>query len=490
MSDADADRFHALLRAWLAAEGMPSAQADRVAGFEQGHGLLSAPGAARAHPSVAGDSSWLRLWSALPAGARDLIALRVLAGLPLARIAALQGRPTAHVEREWLLLGRRLSARDPAWPAALRADLLAWNGARPTLPDSERPDHRGLRAALGVAALACFIAAYLAPQIHYAWLLDPAQQRLQAPPAAPPPVIEAVPLSAPDFALWADAIEFETLQSLDFLLWRLIEGGGEVVFVDSTPSARLTDPAPNGQADGAAPMAPSADPGAAEVAAEDSIGTAAAAAEIATAHAAGAAAPSPMPALSALAPWALQWPHLLPAQRIELEQRAQQWEQMDAAARARFELRAQRFRELPPMARASLRERHARWLDFDAATRSTLRALEVGFGQAEAAQREVLRAQFEALPEAVRRGLLAGKSPELAELAREAFAFVPEEEREATVALLRGLDEAEHSLLRRMARRLDAPARESLRSALLAAEPDARAGLIRERAATVGLRAE
>lgn len=484
MSDVDADRFHALLRAWLAAEGVPAAQADRVAGFEQGHGLLNAPGAARAHPTVTGESSWLRLWSALPAGARDLIALRVLAGLPLARIAALQGRPTAHVEREWLLLGRRLSARDSGWPAALRADLLASNGARPTLPDSERPDHRGLRAALGVAALACFIAAYLAPQIHYAWLLDPAQQRLQAPPAAPPPVIEAVPLSAPEFALWADTIEFDTLWSLDFLLWRLVEGGGEVVLAQTTASALSAEP----QADGAAqlPVATARPAGVSLAVSEGAPGAAGARAEAA----AEAAAPSPMPALSALAPWALQWPHLLPAQRSELEQRALQWEQMDASARARFEQRARDFRELPPMVRASLRERHARWLEFDAATRSTLRALEVGFDQAGAAQRQALRAQFEALPEAVRRGLLAGKSPELAELAREAFAFVPEEEREATVALLRGLDVAEHSLLRRMARRLDAPAREALRSALLEAEPGSRAGLIRERAASVGLRAQ
>ncbi|MFY8134690.1 MAG: hypothetical protein ACOVKS_06790, partial [Aquimonas sp.] len=63
-------------------------------------------------------------------------------------------------------------------------------------------------------------------------------------------------------------------------------------------------------------------------------------------------------------------------------------------------------------------------------------------------------------------------------------------EREATIELLRGLGEAEHGLLRRMARRLDPAAREALRAELLAAEPAARAARVRERAAAVGLRAD
>jgi hypothetical protein len=474
MSDAAADRSVALLRAWLAAEGVGGASAAAAVSFEKAHALLGPRGSGSAHPQPPAGSSWLRLWSSLPAGARDLIALRVLGGLPLARIAELQGRSAAHVEREWLLLGRRLSARDPAWPAALRTDLLAW-----TAPSRPAPgDHRSLRAAFAVLAMACFLAAFFAPQIHYAWLLDPAQQRLQAPPAAPPPVVEDVPLSAPEFALWADTVAFDTLQALDFLLWRLIEGGGEVVSAASAPETGAD-----------APPAVAAGQGeAASTVGGASAG--AAGAETDPADAIESAPIEPMPALDALAPWAQQWPLLQAAQRAELLQRAQQWQQMDAGARERFAQRARDFGALSPMARAALRERHARWVEFDAATRSTLRALEVGFSRAETTQRQALRARFDALPEAVRRGLLAGKSPELAELAREAFAFVPEEEREATVALLRGLGEAEHSLLRRMARRLDAPARESLRSALLAAEPGARAELIRERAATVGLRAQ
>ncbi len=434
MPDSAAARTSALLRAWLLAEGLPPAQARRVRDFAQGLTLLQSQPGTRAHPNHDDGPSWLRLWAGLPAGARDLLALRVLGGLALERVAELQGRPLARVEREWLLLGRRLSAKDAAWPAALRAAFLS-------LQPVATPRRAGLRAALALAALACFGGAAFAPQLHYAFLLDPAQQRLQAPPAAPPPVVEQVPLSAPEFELWADAVEFATLEGLDFLLWRLQAGGGEVV-ATAAPAGSPENPA------------------------------------------------APPEGLSALTPWAESWPRLQPEQRAELLARARRWEALSETERLRFEQRAAAYRSLPPLQRAALRERHARWAGFDAATQSTLRALEAGVSAATSEEQAALRAQFDALPEAVRRGLLAGKPPELAELAREAFAFVPEDEREATIELLRGLGEAEHGLLRRMARRLDPAAREALRAELLAAEPAARAARVRERAAAVGLRAD
>ena len=434
MPDSAAARTSALLRAWLLAEGLVPAAAPRVRDFAQGLTLLQSQPGTRGHPEIEDGGAWLRLWAGLPAGARDLLALRVLGGLSLERVAELQARPLSRVEREWLLLGRRLAAKDAAWPAALRAAFLA------LLPVAA-PRRTGLRVALLLAALACFAGAALAPQLHYAFLLDPAQQRLQAPSAAPPPVVEQVPLSAPEFELWADAIEFATLEGLDFLLWRLQAGGGEVV----------------------AAAAPAAPP------------------ENSDAFPEG---------LSALTPWAESWPRLQPEQRAELLARARRWEALGEAERLRLEQRAAAYRTLPRRQRAELRERHARWAGFDAATQSTLRALEAGVSAATPEQQAALRAQFDGLPEAVRRGLLAGKTPELAELAREAFAFVPEDERETTIELLRGLGEPEHGLLRRMARRLDPAAREALRAELIAAEPAARAALVRERAAAVGVRAD
>ncbi len=469
MPDAAAVRSQALLQAWLTCEGLPAA---RVQGFEQGHARLLALGDSRVPPTPDTNSPWLRLWSALPAGARDLIALRVLGGLPLQRIAELQGRPLARLEREWLLLGRRFTTRDPHWPQALRTAFLE------ALPP-EPPAHGALRLALGAAAAACFAGALFAPQLHFLLLLDPAQQRLQAPPAAPPPVVEQVPLSAPEFELWADEVDFATLQALDFLLWRLSEGGGEPVI----------DPAALDEPDALADAAPLLPMAGADATLEPAVLPAAPVDAAVAGPALLVDALAPPPALPALQPWRLQWPNLLPSQRAALQRRAEQWEVMDAAARLRFEQRAQAFRALAPLARSELRDRHARWRSFDAVTRSTLRALEAGFAQATPEQQAALRAQHQGLPDSVRRGLLAGKSAELAELARDAFAFVPEEERERTLDLLRGLGDPDHELLRRMARRLDPLAREALRAELLAADPAERTRLIRERAASVGLRA-
>ncbi len=478
MPDAAAVRSLALLRAWLACEGVTGTHADD---FEDGYARLQALPLPRAHPTLEGESSWLRLWSALPAGARDLIVLRALGGLPLQRIAELQGRPLGRIEREWLLLGRRFTARDPNWPVALRAAFL---DVAPETP----PARSALRIVLATAAVICFGAALFAPELHRALLLDPAQQRLQAPPTAPPPVVEQVPLSAPEFELWADEVDFATLHALDFLLWRLRECGGEVVFESPALSAPLDADLSGDAAIGGLPEAL---PGVGELLDPSAPGSTRPdlvplASDPAVQLIEVLAPPADLPALT---PWALQWPRLLPTQRAQLQQRAQQWEQLDEAARLRFEQRAQAYRELAPLARSELRERHARWRSFDAATRSTLRALEAGFARATPQQQAALRTQHQALPEAVRRGLLAGKSAELAELARDAFAFVPEDERERTLDLLRELGATEHGLLQRMARRLDPAARESLRSELLAADPAARASLIRERAAAVGLRA-
>lgn len=466
MSDAAAVRSLALLRAWLACEGVTGA---RAVDFEQAYALLQAQ--PRTNPPPAVDSTWLRLWSALPPGARDLIVLRAMGGLTLQRIAELQARPVGRLEREWLLLGRRFTGRDPNWLQALRTEFLR------AAPAPARP---GLRIVLAAAALACFGGALFAPEIRVALWLEPAQQQLQAPPTPPPPVVEQVPLSAPEFELWADEVDFATLHALDFLLWRLREGGGDVVLdasasPDAVPVGEVSAlPVPGAGAGVDTAALPIVTPGS-PVGGIETDGLL-------------VEALMPPPELAALQPWRLQWSRLSPAQREALQQRAQRWEQMDEAARARFEQRAQAFRELAPLARSELRERHARWHRFDTATRSTLRALEAGFAQAAPAQQAALRAQHQALPASVRRGLLTGKSAEVAELARDAFAYVPEDERERTLDLLRDLGEVEHDLLRRMARRLDPLTREALRIELLAIDPAQRPRLIRERAATVGLR--
>jgi hypothetical protein len=456
-----------LLDAWLRLEGAPATTRPGVQPEAPQVAWASAWARIQAHRSASGglaldSSGLLRVWSGLPASARDLLALRVLGGLELASITELSGRPAARVEREWLLLGRRLQARDPRWTARLRAEFLAHAHAHAPDTDSDadadadadsdpdpdsapRPARMGRsgRGVLLVLGALCFIGAALAPQLRYA-LLDPAQQRLQAPPTAPEPVLESVPLSAVDFGLWADPVEFALLRQLDFLLWRL----GET-------------------ADPAAPDA-----------AEDALAAAADSEILAT---------EPPAELTALAPWARRWADLAEPQRRQLLAHARLWQALTAAGQQRVLDRAAEFQALPPLQRVELRARFARFRELSPELRSGLLANARGLAQAAPVEQQRLRAEFAALPLAVRRGLMAGKSAELAELAREAFAFVPAEERDATVALLRGLSAREHALLRAMSRRLDPAQRETLRGELLAAEPAERAGLILARADSVGL---
>ncbi|WP_395792537.1 DUF3106 domain-containing protein [Aquimonas sp.] len=384
----------------------------------------------------------LRLWAVLPGPTRDLLVLRVVAGQELASIALLQRRPPALVEREWLLMARRLSVQDAGWTRGYRRAFEAPETVHaasddPTIDTDSTAASPALRIALSVAAVLCLLGAAFAPQLQH-WLLDPAQQRLQAPPAVPAPVLETVPLSAPDFALWGDTVEFDLLADLDFLLWRLLESG-HVMAADSAP----------------------AEP----------------------------SAPRQLPAeRTTLDPWRSHWPELDDPHRAVLWSHAALWDGLDEAGRARLLARAEAFQALSPQARAELRDQHAAWMRRGPGTRAAVLATARGFAAAEPTQQAVLRETFQALPEAVRRGLLAGKSPALAELAREVFAFVPEEERTATVAMLSALAASDHALLLAMSRRLDPPAREALRRELLAAAPIARAGLLTARAAEVGLR--
>lgn len=480
MSNSFADRSDRLLRAWLRAEGLPSAQIRGLdpgaTGFEQGLRALAERGERAGRLSLEVDSPWLRLWAGLPPGARDLIALRVLAGFDLPRIARLQQRPLPRIEREWLLLGRRLAGRDPKWCAALRNDFIT------CLPATARRPL--LRAALALAALACFAGAAFAPQLHYALLLDPAQQRLQAPPAPPSVVEEEVPLSSPDFALWLDSVDFELLQTLDFLLWRREQGGAEPAqFAEDAPVSAPTD-----AADTAALSPPPAPALAAPPQAGAGPETTRPEATPSLAELTQAAPIAPPAELQALAPWAALWPQLDASARAQLQRHAEQWQALDAPGRERFEQRRQAFEALPPVQRVQLRERHARYQALQASQRAEVQALWSGLAEASEADRRALRQQFAGLPLAVRQALLTGKPADLAELAREAFAFVPATEREATLDLLRALPEAERDLLRGMARRLDAAAREALRAELLALPAEARPARVRERAASVGLR--
>jgi hypothetical protein len=424
-----------LAQAWCRLEGLSGAAVDDWPAALRAIREARAEPGLRPRPQPVDATGLMQLWSGLPAGARDLLVLRAVAGMELAEIAALQARALALIEREWLLLARRLSTRAEDWPRRLRESIQA---CAPAAPATAAP-RRGLQLLCGLAGATCFAAAVFAPQLHYALLLDPAQQRLQAPAPAAPLLREEVPLSAAEFPLFADPVEFSLLAQLDFLLWRLQSAG--------QPSAPA-QPAESAPPEGAA---------------------------------------NALPALAVLQPWASQWPRLDPSQREQLLRHAQLWESLDAPGRVRLAARAEGFAALPPLERAELRARFERYRSLSPPLQQALGDARAEFEALPEPQQQALRAEFAALPASTLRQLAAEADPALLDLAGDAFGFVPAGEREATLALLADFDEDTHRLLRAMARRLDASQREALRGALIEASESERMALLRERATSVGL---
>jgi len=424
-----------LAQAWCRLEGLPgNAVDDWPAALRVIRSARAEPGL-RPRPQPVDASVLMQLWSGLPPGARDLLVLRAVAGMALHEIAELQSRAPALIEREWLLLARRLSSRSIDWPRQLRESVQA---CAPAPPPPAAP-RRGLQLLCGMAAIACFGAAAFAPQLHYAVLLDPGQQRLQAPQPVAPVLREEVPLSATEFPLFADPVEFGLLAQLDFLLWRLQASGQPVT--QSTSAAA------------AAPSAPR----------------------------------DVLPDLPVLQPWAGHWSRLAPAQQQQLLRHAQLWEALDDPGRVRLAARAEGFAGLPPLERAELRERFDRYRQLAPPLLAALARARAEFDALPGPRQQALRSEFAALSTEARRALSAAADPQLLSLAGDAFGYVPAGEREATLALLAGFDADAHRLLRAMARRLDASQRETLRGDLIATPAPDRLDLLRARAAAVGL---
>ncbi|MCG6116953.1 MAG: DUF3106 domain-containing protein [Aquimonas sp.] len=465
----------ALCAAWWRVERGPVSvpQVAASGAWLEVHAALIADRGSGAEPRLPAASPLVLLqWARLPAGMRDLLVLREVGGLPLAEFAerwslspdaptrafraaasALEDACGPHWQRalaeSFAALAAMPSAPTPS--GLLRVPVPAMEATPPVrsspapvrarppepapMPLRGRPRARSPRRRWPVLLIAAAVIGALGwaltPQ------LDPVQRRLQAPPAPALVIEETVPLSSPDFALWADAAEFEVLDALDLLLWRAQQAGFALA---AAPQQQL----PGG--------------------------------------------PLPSPAESAvLAPWAGAWAGLDPARQALLATNATRWDALDETARERFEQRRASFAALPPLQRAALRERFMAWSALPPALQAELVALWADYRRAPAEVQTRLLEEFRQLPDAVRRGLLAGKPPELAATARAAFGFVPEEAREPTLEMLRGLDEAELRLLEAMGGRLDSSGRERLREELLAAPAAERGARVRSAARGVGL---
>jgi hypothetical protein len=183
-----------------------------------------------------------------------------------------------------------------------------------------------------------------------------------------------------------------------------------------------------------------------------------------------------------LAPFEAHWQQLPAAHRQQLLDNAALWQQLDPPAQARLLARLREWQELPAPLRNRVRDRHAIYRALDPATRDAVQQQYHRWQAADDEQRERLLIAFQALPPDKRRALLlADDQRDLATLARQVFAYVPDGERHATLQMLESLDAGARTHLLQLARRLAPWQRETLRQELLALPADRRATHLAER---------
>lgn len=183
-----------------------------------------------------------------------------------------------------------------------------------------------------------------------------------------------------------------------------------------------------------------------------------------------------------LAPLAGAWPGLDTETRQRLQANARHWLALPPAQQREMLQRMRDWDSLPPAERARRRGAFAAWEALSLAERERVRAAAARLRALSPQQQQTLRDRFEALPPDQRQDWWLG--PDLGGdfvRLRPLFAYTPEEQRAGLLAMLRGLGPEARADLALLARRLPASERERLRRDLLAATPEARPALIRER---------
>lgn len=180
--------------------------------------------------------------------------------------------------------------------------------------------------------------------------------------------------------------------------------------------------------------------------------------------------------------WEPRWASLPDEQQQRLRDNAQAWLRLTPEERAGFRARAGAWDALPAAERARRRERFEAFQRMPPEEQARLRREFQRFRGLPPEQRRRLREEFERMTPAERRAFLLGaRARETAEVARRAFAFVPPEERPATLQMLREFLPEDRRRLRALAQRLPPPAREELRRELLARSVAERSAYLRER---------
>jgi hypothetical protein len=185
-----------------------------------------------------------------------------------------------------------------------------------------------------------------------------------------------------------------------------------------------------------------------------------------------------------LSAWKDGWITISSVERERLLANARRWQAMDPAARKDLLKRSAQWQALPAAERARQRERYAAWKALGVDEQARLRAAAARFVALPVPQQGALRASFGTLAAGQQEGWLYGTATGAwIGKANDAFAYVPDHEREATLRMLQDLAPDARDQLFVLAARLPADAREHLRRDLLLLPPRQRPDLIRQRLA-------
>ena len=175
-------------------------------------------------------------------------------------------------------------------------------------------------------------------------------------------------------------------------------------------------------------------------------------------------------------------PAVLPvAAQAEMQERAARLQAMTPDQRSSFLLRLAAWDALPRSEREDRRARYHAWSALDADERSALRAIATEVAAFPIERQQALRAEFATLDLSQRHGWRLGQAlgADYAKL-HPLLAYVPGEQRQPLLLVLRGMDAQQRADLGVLAQRTAPQDREALRAELLAVPAPRRSAWLQE----------
>ena len=169
------------------------------------------------------------------------------------------------------------------------------------------------------------------------------------------------------------------------------------------------------------------------------------------------------------------------AVQADMQERSARLQAMTPDQRSSFLLRLAAWDALPRREREDRRARYQAWLALDADERSALRAIAAEVATFPPERQQALRAEFAALDVTQRHGWRLGQAlgADFAKL-HPLLAYVPADQRQPLLVMLRGMDAQQRADLAVIAQRTPPQDRQALRAELLAVSAARRSAWLQE----------